>query len=79
MFDILFDNPELLAEVVACVVDLDVCVAFETAADRAWQDDLAQMTRVHLKRFKRSYLKSVAQLANHWMIATVEDNNVPMS
>ena len=68
-----------MAEVVTCVVNLDVCVAFETAAGRARRDDLAQMIRVCLKRFKRSHLKSVVQLVNHWTIAVFEDNIVPMS
>ena len=31
----LFDNYELLAELDACVFNLDACVAFETAAGRA--------------------------------------------
>jgi hypothetical protein len=75
----LFDNPELLAEVVACVVNLDTCIAFVTAAGRARRDDLACMIRVRLERFKRSHLKSVSQLANHWTIAAFEDNIVPMS
>ena len=48
----LFDNHELVAEVIACVVNFDACVAFETAAGRARRDDLAQTIRVHLERFR---------------------------
>ena len=67
-----------MTDVVAYVVNLDACVAFETVAGRDWQDD-AQMTRVYLERFTRSHLKSAAQLANHWRTTVFEDNSVPMS
>ena len=51
-----FDNPELLAEVVDCVVNIEKCVAIVTARGRSRRDDLVCNIRVRLERFKRHTL-----------------------
>ena len=48
----LFDNNELLIEVVACGVNLTACIAFVSDFGRAWQDDLTHMVGVCLEQVK---------------------------
>ena len=67
-----FDNPELLAGVVDCVVNLEKCVAIVTAGGRSQRDGLVRMIRIYLARFKKYTLQGVSQLANHWTIAAFE-------
>ena len=70
----LFDSPELLGEIVSCIVNLDERIAVVTSARRTRRDDLARMVRTRLDRFKRQTLQSVPQLVNHWAVAAFEDN-----
>jgi hypothetical protein len=37
------ENPELLAQVVACVLDLDQCINFATGTEKTWRDDSAHV------------------------------------
>ena len=74
-----FEKPELSAEVISCVVNLDERIAIVTKAGRTRRDDLARAVRSRLEHFKRQTLQSVPQLVNHWAIAAFEDNILPIS
>ena len=75
----MFDNDDLLEEVVTCVANLDELIVSVTAAQRDLRNDLVRMIRPRLAAFKRNTLKSMPQLCNHWTIAAFEDNIVRIS
>ena len=75
----MFDDNDLLQEVVDCVVNVDELIVSVTPAQRELRNDLVRVIRLRLEEFKRNTLKSMPQLVNHWTITAFEDNIVPIS
>ena len=75
----MFDEPELLAEVARCVVNLDADDVVVTEEEKTMRNDLVRKVLRHLDRFKTHTLESVPQLVNHWTIAAFEDNVQPIA
>ena len=70
----MFDEPELLAEVAHCVVNLDEEVVAVTEEEKTMRDDLVRLVLVRLDCFKAHSLGSKPQLVNHCTVAVFEDN-----
>ena len=76
---LMFDDDDLLEEVVTCVANLDELIVSVTAAQRELRNDLVRMICPRLADFKKNTLKSKPQLCNHWTIAAFEENIVRIS
>ena len=53
----MFEDSNLLEEVVCCVVNLDVDAVVVTEEERTMQDDLVCLVKKHLDRFKAHKMK----------------------